>query len=335
MEKPPPAVDYLASINRNNHTRKLLTRQPINPILTAADWSYPINTVFNAAATKLADGTTLLLCRVEDRRGISHLCAARSANGVDRWEIDPEPTLWPDTENHPEELWGIEDPRITFLPEIGQYAVAYTCFGRGGPGVSLALTEDFHTFERIGDIMPPWDKDAALFPRKIDGRWALLHRPTTTNLGSHIWLSYSPDLIHWGNHKMILRAREGAWWDANKIGLSPPPVETDEGWLIFYHGVRVTAAGSIYRLGLALHDLDDPSKCLIRGSEWIFGPEEPYELSGDVDDVVFPCGYTIDDDGDGLNIYYGAADSSMALATGSIKEMLRWLHEHPSDKGEV
>lgn len=332
MKPKPPAVDYLSRINRNNHRKKLLNRHIINPILTAADWPYPINTVFNGAATKLVDGTTLLLCRIEDRRGISHLGAARSANGIDHWEIDAEPTFWPDAENHPEELWGIEDPRITFLPDIGKYAVAYTCFGRGGPGVSLAITEDFRTFERIGDIMPPWDKNAALFPRKFNGRWALIHRPTTTGLGSHIWLSYSPDLIHWGDHKMILRAREGAWWDANKIGLSPPPVETDEGWLVFYHGVRDTAAGSIYRLGLALLDLDDPSKCLIRGSEWIFGPEEPYELSGDVDDVVFPCGYTIDEDGDGINIYYGAADSTMALATGSIKEMLEWLHNHPSDE---
>ena len=112
----------------------LFRRVPENPILTAADWPYPVHTVFNPGATRLADGTTLLLCRVEDRRGHSHLCAARSVNGLDGWVIDPEPTLPPDPEGHVDELWGIEDPRITFVEELGQYAIAYTAFGRGGEG---------------------------------------------------------------------------------------------------------------------------------------------------------------------------------------------------------
>ncbi len=115
----------------------LLLRHPANPILTSKDWPYPINSVFNAGATLLADGTTLLLCRVEDRRGLSHLCAARSRNGVDGWQIDSEPTLMPDPKNYPEEIWGIEDPRITFVPELQQYVVTYTSYSRGGPGVSL------------------------------------------------------------------------------------------------------------------------------------------------------------------------------------------------------
>src|SRR5213076_185316 len=121
----------------------LFDRSDKNPILSAADWPYPIHTVFNAGATLLQDGTTLLLCRVEDRRGHSHLCAARSADGVSGWIIDAEPTLRGDAANHPEEQWGIEDARITFVPELGKYAIAYTAFGKGGPGVSLALTEDF------------------------------------------------------------------------------------------------------------------------------------------------------------------------------------------------
>src|SRR5438128_13159 len=121
---------------RQNHHETLFHRFPKNPILSAVDWPYPINTVFNAGATVLGDGQTLLLCRVEDRRGHSHLCAARSADGVSDWTIDPQPTLRADPENHPEELWGIEDPRITFMSEIGRYAIAYTGFGKGGPGVS-------------------------------------------------------------------------------------------------------------------------------------------------------------------------------------------------------
>lgn len=323
------------AVRRNNgHHQELLHRYPGNPILTAADWPYPINTVFNAGATRLPDGTTLLLCRVEDRRGISHFCAARSRDGVTGWEIDRQPTLLPDPENYPEEIWGIEDTRIVYVPELGKYAVTYTSYSRGGPGVSLALTEDFRHFERFGVIMPPEDKDAALLPRRIGGHWALIHRPITLQ-GAHIWISYSPDLRHWGSHKMILQARRGAWWDANKIGLSPPVIETPEGWLMLYHGVRQTASGSLYRLGLALFDLETPERCILRSDEWMFGPEEPYEREGDVANVVFPCGYTIENDGDTINLYYGGADTCIALATGSIREMLEWLkeHGHPGDYG--
>lgn len=305
----------------------LFHRHPQNPILTAADWPYPVNSVFNPGVTRLPDGSTLLLCRVEDRRGHSHFCAARSRNGVDGWQIDPQPTLMPDPERYPEEIWGIEDPRITYVPEMGCYVIAYTSYSRGGPGVSLALTRDFVTFERYGVVMPPEDKDAALFPRRIGDYWALIHRPVTP-LGAHMWISYSPDLRHWGNHRLLIEARRGAWWDAYKIGLCTPPIETNEGWLIIYHGVRQTAGGCLYRLGLALLDLENPQRCLLRGDTWIFGPEAPYEREGDVDNVVFPCGYTLGDDGDTLYLYYGAADTCIALASGSVRALLDWLKQN-------
>jgi len=268
-----------------------------------------------------------LLCRVEDFRGISHFTVAQSENGVDGWHIDPQPTLEPDPENWPEERWGIEDPRITYVEELRKWVIVYTAFSRGGPGLSLALTDDFQHFERYGEIMPPEDKDAALLPRRIGGHWALIHRPMGP-LGGHIWISYSPDLRHWGSHKMILEARRGAWWDAYKIGLCCPPIETDRGWLMLYHGVRTTASGSIYRVGLALFDLDTPERCVLRGDSWIFGPEEVYEHEGDVHDVVFPCGYTMAPDGDTVNIYYGASDSWVALATAKVSDMLDWLDEN-------
>ena len=313
----------------NPHHPQLFHRHKLNPILTANDWPYPIHSVFNPGATLLPDGTTVLLCRVEDRRGHSHLSVARSANGLDDWKIDPQPTLQPDPEHFPEEMWGVEDPRITYVPELNKYAVVYTAYSTSGPGVALALTEDFHHFERYGMIMSPEDKDAALLPHRIGGNWALIHRPVSY-LGAHMWISYSPDLRHWGSHRLMLEARRGGWWDANKIGLSPPPIETSQGWLVIYHGVRHTAAGAIYRLGLALFDLHTPEHCLARSDEWVFGPEEPYELHGDVGNVVFPGGYTLAPDGDTIHLYYGAADTSIALATGSVRAMLDWLEHHSS-----
>jgi predicted GH43/DUF377 family glycosyl hydrolase len=319
---------------RVDRRRRLLTRHPDNPLLTAADWPYFANSVFNAGAVRLASGETLLLCRVEDYSGRSHFCAARSEDGVGDWRIDPKPTLAPDPEHYPEEAWGIEDPRVVRLDEVGKYSVTYTCYSPAGPGVSLALTEDFDRFERIGNIMVPEDKDATLLPRRFGGRWALIHRPVGPLAGANIWISYSPDLKHWGDHRVLLRARRGPWWDATKIGLSPPPIETEEGWLMMYHGVRETASGCLYRIGLALLDSDDPSRCLRRSTKWIFGPERDYERMGDVWDVVFPCGHVVGEDGDTLRLYYGAADTSVALAEGSVRSLLDWLRDN-SQPGDV
>ncbi|MCS6874571.1 MAG: hypothetical protein N2Z23_11065 [Pyrinomonadaceae bacterium] len=314
-------------MGKNSFFKELFHRYQGNPILTAADWTYPANTVFNPGATLLPDGSTLLLVRVEDRRGISHLTVAKSKDGVTNWEIDRGPTFSPDPENYPEEIWGVEDPRITWIEELNKYAVVYTAYSTSGPLVSLALTEDFRHFERQGAIMPPEDKDAALFPRRFQGRWALIHRPISNYpmTKANIWISFSPDLKHWGDHSVLLEARRGAWWDANKIGLSPPPIETEEGWLIIYHGVKNTPAGCLYRLGLALLDLEDPRRVVVRGDEWVFGPDEPYEQMGDVGDVVFPCGVITK--GDELFIYYGAADTCIGLAKASIRELIEWLKD--------
>lgn len=309
------------------------TREPLfqrhkdNPILTATDWPYAAHAVFNPGATRLPDGTTLLLCRVEDFRGHSHLCAARSSNGVSGWSIDSSPTLLNNPAQHPEELWGIEDPRLTFVPELGQYVIAHTAFGKRGPGVALTLTKDFRQFERLGLVLEPENKDAAVLPHRVNGAFAMLHRPRG-RIGSHIWMSFSDDLRTWGNHVLVMRARRGGWWDANKIGLSPPLIETPDGWLMLYHGVRQTASGSLYRLGVALLDREQPQRVIARGDEWIFGPETPYERTGDVGNVAFPCGVTLADDGDTINMYYGAADTSIALATGSVRRLLAWIHEH-------
>ena len=147
---------------------------------------------------------------------------------------------------------------------------------------------------------------------------------------AHIWISWSPDLHYWGDNSILLPAREGGWWDAHKVGLGPPPLLTDRGWLLLYHGVRATAAGSIYRLGLAVLDTEQPQRVLARSSEWLFGPDAPYERAGDVPEVVFPCGWLLEDDRDTVRLYYGAADTSICVATASLAALLRWLDRHSS-----
>jgi predicted GH43/DUF377 family glycosyl hydrolase len=196
--------------------------------------------------------------------------------------------------------------------------------------VSLATTRDFRTVKRLGPVMPPEDKDAALFPRRFGDRWAMIHRPSPLRGGAHMWMSFSPDLRHWGDHTMLLEARDGAWWDAGKIGLGPPPLETSEGWLVMYHGVHATSDGPIYRVGLALLALDDPGTVLRRTDEWVFGPLAPYEVTGDVGRVVFPCGWVHDEATDQLHLYYGAADSVIAMATARFSDVLRRVCEAPT-----
>ncbi|MHB1421517.1 MAG: glycoside hydrolase family 130 protein [Bacillota bacterium] len=319
--------------SNDNKFKELFRRHPDNPILTAQNWPYPAHTVFNPGAT-IFNGKVLLLARVEDRRGFSHLTKAVSEDGVGNWNIDKLPTLEPNPVYHPEELWGIEDPRITYLTELGKWAVTYVAYSHDGPLVALALTEDFVHFERLGAVMPPEDKDAALFPRRINGKWALIHRPVASNYGPgmHIWVSYSDDLARWdGDRQVVMNARRGGWWDGSRIGLCAPPIETSEGWLLLYHGVRQTAAGSIYRLGLSLLDLDNPNRVLHRSDEWIFGPVESYEREGDVADVVFSCGWVLDDKTGILKMYYGGADTCIALATATLSDLLEYIKKCPGE----
>ena len=319
------------SLNRHinkSAAHELFHRHPRNPILSVKDWPYAANSVFNAAAA-IVEGEVLLLVRVEDFRGISHLTVARSEDGVHNWDIDKEPTLLPAPKKYVEEIWGIEDARITWLEELKKWVVTYTAFSMGGPLVAMATTTDFKKFTRLGPVMPPENKDAAVFPVRFNNRWMMLHRPVPRSVavGVHIWASFSPDLKHWGDHKEIIQSRRGGWWDANKIGLSAPPMETSEGWLILYHGVRTTVSGSIYRLGLALLDLEDPTRVIRRSDEWVFGPKAPYEREGDADDVVFPCGWVRKDEK--ILMYYGAADSCIALATTSLNELLDFVLNSP------
>ena len=311
-------------------TRELFDRHPANPILTAEDWPYPVNAVFNPAAA-LVGGATVLLARVEDRRGISHLTVARSPDGVGDWVIDEAPLLAPN--GAASEQWGFEDPRVVWIDELGRWAITCTAYGPAGPAVFLATTEDFASVERYGIVRHPEDKNAALLPSRIGGRWVLLHRPKTQFGGAHgeILLSRSDDLISWSAPEQVLQPRAGAWWDSLRIGIGPPPLRTEHGWLLVYHGVKATVAGDIYRAGLALLDLDEPTRVLRRLPGWVLAPLAPYERTGDVPNVVFPCGLLHDAASDELRLYYGAADSSICVATARLGDVLDALLAEPRE----
>ena len=308
--------------------RDLFRREPANPILTAEDWPYRVNTVFNPGAAT-HDGETVLLCRVEDARGISHLTVARSPDGVHGWRVEPKPLLAEDPGDHTS-MWGVEDCRVTWVPELGKYVIAYTAYGPSGPCVALATTEDFQSVEKLGAVMPPDDKDAALLPRRVNGEFVLYHRPVSSRYGNrgNIWLSRTTDLHHWSAPEPVMASREGPWWDAARIGLGPAPIETEHGWLAVYHGVKQMPAGPLYRAGLVLFDLENPARVVRRSPAWVMGPVAEYETRGDVPNVVFPTGMVHDEASGELRLYYGAGDSVVALATAKLDELLDYLWQY-------
>jgi beta-1,2-mannobiose phosphorylase / 1,2-beta-oligomannan phosphorylase len=310
--------------------RELFHRHPANPLLTADDWPYAANAVFNPAAAEV-NGTTVVLARVEGLTGISHLTVARSPNGIDDWTVDPEPLLAP-ADGVESEQWGLEDARTVWVPELDKWVITCTAYGPAGPAVFLATTDDFATVERKGIVKQPEDKNAALLPHRIDGRWILFHRPKTEFGASRggILLSRSDDLISWSTPEHVLQPRDGAWWDSLRIGLGPPPLRTEQGWLLIYHGVKETVGGCIYRVGLALTALDEPTRVLRRLPEWVLAPLAPYEREGDVPNVVFPCGLVHDADSGDVRLYYGAADTSVCVATARLDELLDALLSAPA-----
>jgi beta-1,2-mannobiose phosphorylase / 1,2-beta-oligomannan phosphorylase len=315
--------------------RELFRRHPGNPILTADDWPYPANVVFNPAAAQVG-GTTVLLARVEGLTGISHLTVARSADGVEGWQVEAEPLLAPQAGITSEE-WGFEDPRAIWVEELDRFVISCTAYGPAGPAVYLAMTRDFSSVERKGIVMRPEDKNAAILPERVDGKWILFHRPTggarITQAGvihPGIWLSRSTDLVSWSPPERVLQPRSGAWWDSLRIGIGPPLLKTEHGWLLVYHGVKEIVGGAIYRVGAALLDLHEPTHVIARSPAWILGPREPYERTGDVPNAVFPCGLIHDEPSGELRLYYGAADTSICLATAQLDELLAALLAAPS-----
>jgi predicted GH43/DUF377 family glycosyl hydrolase len=297
----------------------LLRRYPENPILTAADFPRHVNSAFNAAAVKF-NGQYLLLTRVEDLTGSSCLWLARSDDGV-HFTPDPEPVLVPTSEEpfRAVENFSLEDPRITPIGDT--FYVTYVGYSEYGCVTILAQTRDFERYERVAVMTLPDDKDIVLFPEKIGGRYAKLDRPMTRPPSAgDIWISFSPDLIYWGDPRPVMTARPRKW-DGFKIGAGAPPIKTPHGWLEIYHGVRSTAAGLLYRLGAVLLDLEQPWRVVGRASEAILSPIAPEDFGGNVGNVVFTCGAILEDDGE-LKVYYGAADQVMCLATAPADDVI-------------
>ncbi len=300
---------------------ELFERSPANPILQAKDMPFPCRAVCNPAAW-LVDGETLLLLRVIDDEDHSHLVVARSQDGIGGWRVQDPPLLSPRQNAGWYDALGCEDPRITYLSDEGVYVIAYVGSSEQGAGVCLATTKDFGSVSRLGLVIHPYNKDAALLPRKIGGRYRLLHRPTAGPL-ENIWISGSDDLQHWGNPRCVLEESDQPGWYSGKVGAGPPPLETPQGWLLIFHGVMQEETGWLYRVGLALLDRNEPSRIIAKAPCWVFGPETPYELRGEKPGIVFPTGAVVQDGT--LRLYYGAADTSVAVASARLDDLLQVL----------
>lgn len=303
---------------------KPFTRCAQNPLLTPDDLPISANSVLNPGVAEV-DGEVLLLLRIELKRGTSQIRVARSANGVDNWRIEDQPLLAPDLPEYPYEEWGCEDPRVTQMSP-NEWLIAYAAYSRHGPAVALAKTSDFEVVRRLGIVLAPTNKDATVLPRLPSGDWIMLHRPVTGGQ-EEIWYAVADqDVAHWTNPGILFPVHGGPWWDGLRIGVGAPPILTDRGWLLIYHGVKQMGADPVYRLGLALLDKDDPRKTLLRASEWVFAPEMPYERHGQVSNIVFTCGAILR--GDEVWMYYGAADTVVGLAIAKLSDLLDFVEAH-------
>jgi predicted GH43/DUF377 family glycosyl hydrolase len=243
---------------------------------------------------------------------MSHIRVARSKDGKN-FTIDKKPFIFPDNNS---EIFGVEDARITKMKN--EYFINYTCVSNDGWATCLAKTTDFKKIKKLGIIFPPQNKDVSIFPEKIGNKFYALHRPNNSGFGKpSIWISESPDLLHWGNHKCIARPRN-TLWEEQKIGGGAPCIKTSKGWMQIYHG---KGRNQIYSLFLLLLDLNNPCKVIARSEIPLLKPEESYETNGFFPNVVFTNGLVEKDDQ--VFVYYGACDETTCLAETSIKELLR------------
>jgi len=307
-------------------TTDVVWRSSRNPILTR-DAVPGANSIFNSAVVPFEDGYAGVF-RVDDTTRAMNLHAGHSADGV-AWALDPDPIAFTPADDRVAEIQQrfehAYDPRVTWLED--RFYVTW-CNGYHGPTIGLAHTVDFRAFVQLDNAYLPFNRNGVLFPRRIAGAYAMLSRPSD---GGHtafgdIFYSQSPDLVHWGRHRHVM-APVPLSWQATKIGAGPTPIETDEGWLVLYHGVLTSCNGFVYAMGAALLDLDEPWRVLARGSRYLLAPHVPYEQVGDVPNVVFPCAALVDEQADRLTIYYGGADTVVCMAHAHLSEVLAFVRD--------
>ncbi|MBQ4332159.1 MAG: glycoside hydrolase family 130 protein [Clostridia bacterium] len=281
--------------------------------------------VFNSAVVPWGD-EYIGVFRADHTVVTPALHVGHSKDGIN-WEIDPTPIDWRDENGEPFASTYYYDPRVTWLEDA--YYIVW-CTDDHGPVLGLGKTNDFKSFTRLPNTTLPFNRNGVPFPRKVNGKYLMLNRPSDdghTPFGN-IWLSESPDLVYWGKHKLVMARGTDLWWESTKIGAGNVPIETDEGWLVFYHGVVNTCNGFVYSFGAVLLDLEDPSKVLYRGKEYLITPEKDYETTGFVPNVCFPCATLVDADTGRIAIYYGAADTYVALAFTTVDDVVKYLKEN-------
>ncbi|HEY6963478.1 MAG TPA: glycoside hydrolase family 130 protein [Gaiellaceae bacterium] len=275
------------------------------------------NSIFNSAVVRFRGGFAGVF-RCDDWTRRMQLHAGFSRDGL-AWEIDPDPIPFDDF------TYGY-DPRVTWIDDRF-YVTWCNCFR--GPTIGLAWTDDFRTFHQLENAFLPFNRNGVLFPRKIDGRYAILSRPSDdghTSFGE-VFYSESPDLTFWGRHRHVMGTVPNSW-QSTKVGAGPVPIETERGWLLVYHGVLTSCNGFVYAAGVAVLDRHEPWRVVARAAPHVLGPQEQYECVGDVANVVFPCATLHDEETGRLAIYYGAADTVTALAFAYVDELVDFALEH-------
>ncbi len=285
------------------------------------------NSIFNSAVVRHRDGFAGVF-RVDDTARTMDIHAGRSADGL-AWEIDPEPITFVPIDERVAEIQErfvhAYDPRVTWLED--RWYVTW-CNGYVGPTIGVAWTQDFETFHQLDNAFLPFNRNGVLFPRRVNDAYLMLSRPSDnghTPFGD-IYASESPDMVHWGRHRHVMGTLPWTW-QSTKVGAGPTPIETDEGWLLLYHGVLTSCNGFVYSMGAALLDLNEPWRVIGRGRDYLLSPQAVYEQVGDVPNVVFPCAALVDRAADRVAIYYGGADTVTCLAFAHLSELVAFARE--------
>lgn len=306
--------------DRPEGSNAVVWRYSQNPIIPR-DATPTSNSIFNSAAVPFKDAFAGVF-RVDDTRRHMNLHVGHSTDGFN-WDIAPNPIEWQFDDPELSTFLHRYDPRVVWLED--RYYVTW-CNGYHGPTIGIGYTYDFKDFHFLENAFVPFNRNGVLFPRKINGKFAMLNRPSDnghTPFGD-IFYSESPDMMHWGKHRHVMGTK-GWTWESTKIGAGPIPIETDEGWLMIYHGVLTSCNGYVYSMGAALLDIDEPWKVLYRGGPYLMSPQTLYENVGDVPNVVFPCAALADADSGRIAIYYGAADTVTGLALGYVDEIVDFV----------